>query len=124
FAQLRVALSHFFEQTHIFDSDDRLVGKGLQQRDLFVGKWLYLSAADSNDADRITFPYQRRSKHGPVTALRRVALGIIRRDFQEVVDVNGLPVKGGTTEYCISIERPFSPDGTSFRRSMRGGNPK
>ena len=35
-AQFRVALLDFFEQPHILDSDDRLIGEGFEQSDLFL----------------------------------------------------------------------------------------
>src|SRR5262249_3819805 len=38
--QLTRALLRHLEQTRVLDGDDRLVGKGLQQFDMRVGKWL------------------------------------------------------------------------------------
>ena len=36
FAQFRITLLQFLEQPHVFDSDDRLVGKGFEKRDLLL----------------------------------------------------------------------------------------
>ena len=41
-AQFRVALLQFFEQPHVLDGDDRLVGEGFEQCDLLVGKRMNL----------------------------------------------------------------------------------
>ncbi len=37
-AQFRIALAEFLEQSHVLDGDHRLVGEGLEQRDLLVGE--------------------------------------------------------------------------------------
>ena len=41
-AQFCVALSEFFEQAHILDSDNGLVGEGFEESYLFFGKRLHL----------------------------------------------------------------------------------
>src|SRR5262245_22549860 len=40
FGEVSVAFLQFFEQPHIFDSDDSLVSKCLDQFHLSLGKWL------------------------------------------------------------------------------------
>ena len=37
-AQFGVALAEFLEQPHVLDGDHRLVGEGLEKRDLLVGE--------------------------------------------------------------------------------------
>ena len=61
FAQFRVALLQFFEQPHVLDGDDRLIGKGFEQRDLLFGKRPNFRAANMNDPNRITLAQQWRS---------------------------------------------------------------
>ena len=51
-AQFRVALLDLFEQPHILDGDDGLVGEGFEQRDLLVGEGPHLRAAYMNRSDR------------------------------------------------------------------------
>ena len=54
-AQFRVALAEFLEQAHVFDSDHRLVGEGLEKCDLLFGERPHLAAANDDDADGIPF---------------------------------------------------------------------
>ena len=35
----RLSSCKFPEQSHVLDSDDRLVGEGFQESDLFIGEW-------------------------------------------------------------------------------------
>ena len=55
----------FFEQTDVFDGDDRLIGEGLEQRDLLVGERPKLRTTDQNAPMAHPFPQQRRRKNGP-----------------------------------------------------------
>ena len=59
-AQFRVALLEFLEQPHVLDGDDRLVGEGLQQRDLLLGERTDLQSANMNHPDGDAFAQQRR----------------------------------------------------------------
>src|SRR3990172_8794430 len=43
----------FLEQADVLDGDDRLVGEGLQQRDLGVGEWPCLHSRDDDRPDGI-----------------------------------------------------------------------
>ena len=87
------------EQPHIFDGDDRLIGEGLQQRDLVGCERSSLTARYGNRADRLAIPQhghgQCRSKptHARTIADLRTWIGqrvrnIDRRPFQ-----NGAPAK-------------------------------
>ena len=51
-AQFGLALADFVEQPGILDRDHRLVGEGLDQRDLLVGERLDMVAQQRDDADR------------------------------------------------------------------------
>ena len=55
-AQFCVALLDLFKQADVFDRDDRLIGEGFEQSDLFVGERSNLCTPQSNDSDSNTFP--------------------------------------------------------------------
>src|SRR5262245_51883967 len=55
-AQLCVAFLYLMEQAHVFYSDNRLRGKGLQQRHLLVSEGLHLRATDVDHPDGHPFP--------------------------------------------------------------------
>ena len=48
------------EQPRVLDRDHRLVGEGLEQRDLLVGEGLGVIATDEDRADASAFPEHRR----------------------------------------------------------------
>jgi hypothetical protein len=49
--QLMILLLQLFEQAHILDRDDGLVGKGLEKRDFIVGEWPRLRTPDSDHTE-------------------------------------------------------------------------
>ena len=64
-AQFRVALAEFLEQADVLDSDDGLIGEGLEQRDLFVRERTDFGAANRDRANGNALAQQRRSKNSP-----------------------------------------------------------
>src|SRR5262245_60505960 len=50
--QLACPRLQFLKQPHVLDGDDRLVGKGFEQRDLIISERTDLLAADRNNPDR------------------------------------------------------------------------
>src|SRR5262245_29006656 len=52
FAQFGITLLQFFEEANVLDSNDRLVGEGCYQLDLFICKRFDLSPKDDDNADR------------------------------------------------------------------------
>ena len=57
-----LALQRFLrllEQTHVLDRDDRLVGEGLKQLNVVVGKQAGLAARDADRANGIAVAQQR-----------------------------------------------------------------
>ena len=80
FAQFRVALLKLLEQPHIFDGDNCLVSKGLEKRDLLVGKRFDLCAPNYDNSDRDVFTKQRCGKYGPSPSLHSSSPGL-RREF-------------------------------------------
>ena len=66
-AQFCIALLQFFEQPHVLDGDDGLVGEGFQQSDLLLREWADCGAPDQNNADRTPFSQQRGDQYGSNT---------------------------------------------------------
>ena len=87
----------FLEQADVLDGDDRLVGEGLEQRDLLFCRRDGLPCGESESPRRNTFAQQRRGKYGPSTiavassGLRELGFDLCR----EVMHVNCLPVNDG-----------------------------
>ncbi len=61
-AKLLGACLHLVEQPHVLDGDHRLVGEGLDQFDLLVGKWSDDSAEQVEHTNRSSFAQQRHSE--------------------------------------------------------------
>jgi hypothetical protein len=61
-----------FEQPHVFDRDHRLVGEGLDKRDLLVAERSDLHSPYQNDSNGGTLAQQRRRKRGPMALGFRV----------------------------------------------------
>ena len=64
-AQFCVALLEFFEQPHVLDRDDGLIGEGFEQSDLLVSERSNLCAANHDRTDGNSLTQQRRGKYGP-----------------------------------------------------------
>src|SRR5436853_476128 len=60
FTQVFRARLHLFEQPHVLDRDDSLVGEGLKQLDMMVGKRAGLCARDADLPDRHAIAHQGR----------------------------------------------------------------
>ena len=58
-----VAFLQFFEQPHILDRDDSLVGKGLEQSYLLFGEGKDFRSADYNSSNGDALSKQRRREH-------------------------------------------------------------
>src|SRR6185437_9133690 len=68
-AQFCVAFLYLFEQAHVLDRNDGLVGKGLKKFDLTISERADLHSTNRNRADRDAFAEQRRGQHSPKTEL-------------------------------------------------------
>ena len=73
-AQFRVALLQFLEQSDVLDGDDRLVGKGFEQRDLLSVKGR-TSVGEWQSHRWNPFAQQRCGKHG-ASAVLAAAIGV------------------------------------------------
>ena len=71
FTQVFRARLHLFEQPHVLDRDDSLVGEGLKQLDMMVGKRAGLCARDADLPDRHAIAHQGRKQHAAITAQTR-----------------------------------------------------
>ena len=93
FGKIAVALLQFLEQPHVLDGDDRLIGEGFQQRDLFVRKRTDFRAANMNRPNRNTFAQQRRRQNGPTAILDMPSdVGKLRWRGEKIRDMHHLPV--------------------------------
>ena len=57
------SLIQFFEQPHVLDGDDRLVGEGLEKGNLLIGKRLDSFSADVDRTDSDSFAHQGHGQH-------------------------------------------------------------
>src|SRR5262249_21523054 len=79
FAQLLRARLHLVEQPHILDRDHRLVGEGLDQLDLLVGKRPHGFAYYVEHTNRIPLAQERHTEHcAKAASLLRLSQGIFR----------------------------------------------
>jgi hypothetical protein len=63
-SDLSITGLQFFEQPHVLDGDNRLVGKGLEKLDLGFRECARLRAVDYDCADRFAFADRRYGEHG------------------------------------------------------------
>src|SRR5262249_15775048 len=92
-----VLLLQLREQPHVLDGDDRLVGEGLQKRDLLVRERDRLSATEQDHTDRRSLSQQGNAERRPLTGLsgERASLGILLRFPLEIGHGNSLPLEHG-----------------------------
>src|SRR5262249_31349335 len=63
--ELAVARLKLFEQPHVLNGNNRLVGEGLEQADLFLGEWAHLKSSNDDRSDRRLLASERNSHDGP-----------------------------------------------------------
>ena len=80
--QLRALPLDRIDQARVRDRDRRLVGEGLDERDVVVGERLRFTADEDDDADQVVLDHDRHAEHRSVV-LRRAAIGV----FRVVMDV-------------------------------------
>src|SRR5262249_41442009 len=97
-AQFRIALLDFLEEPHILDGDDRLVGEGFEEFDLFFSKRSNFLAADCDHSDRNTLSQQWRTKCSshPRNWLSGLIVGELRQLCCNVMNVYRLAVDHGS----------------------------
>ena len=65
FREVAVARPQFLEQAHVLDGDHRLIGEGLEQRDVRVGERPGLFTRDGNGPDRATVSQHGHGQYAP-----------------------------------------------------------
>src|SRR5215831_5903631 len=77
--QVTVARLQLFEQTHILDGDNRLIGEGRYQLDLLLGERLDFISVQTENTDKDSFSEHWDSQDRPIAAnllkLGRLVLG-------------------------------------------------
>src|SRR5262249_1579206 len=91
---------HLVEQSSVLDGDHRLVGEGLQQFNLSVGKWTHLGATQGNCPDGFASTNKRDGQYGVVakTPGGRTSLWIFIRLRLHIGEVNRLSVEDCTRD--------------------------
>src|SRR5262249_29662789 len=69
FTEIARARLHLVEQPYVLDRNHRLVGEGLDQLDLFVGKWSHDRAVHDEHTNRSSLPQERHTEHCAKAAL-------------------------------------------------------
>src|SRR5262249_5239104 len=95
------------EQPHVLDGDHGLVGEGLQELNLLVGKGTNLLASNQDPPDGVALSKQRHGKHGSMA--EAVLEGLANRKFggglcREVVKMDGLAVGNRSARRRAAIE--------------------
>jgi hypothetical protein len=94
-----------FEQPHVFDRDHRLVGEGLEKRDLSVVERPDLHSPYQDDSNRGALAQQRRRKCRAMAFLfcvdgaHRVLTGL----GGEIMDMNRPAIACGPPDHRVSV---------------------
>src|SRR6266481_9145131 len=92
-------------QAHVFDGDHRLVGEGLDKRDLFVGEWSDLPPPDQNCSNGGA-PAQQRCRERGAMALafcESAAHPVLALLYSEIMDMNGPTIACGSSVHRVSV---------------------
>ena len=116
--ELAVARLQLGEQAHVLDGDDRLVGEGLEERDLLVGEGPDLGSADPDHAERDTVAQERHGERRLDAVPGRGRLGVLRQSLREVPDMNRLAVDHRAAHQVS----PSQPAHRGHRRRPEGGD--
>jgi hypothetical protein len=104
-----ILLLQFREQPDVLNGDDRLVGEGLEERNLPVAEGTHLLASDKDRPDRHAFTQQGSSQSRPraLSDLRRPRtweLSVDRR--RQVMDVDDLPIEHCAARHVVPSQCP------------------
>ena len=113
--ELAALVLDLVEQAHVLDRDHRLVGEGLQQRDLLVGERPHFRAGNRIAADTPCPPARSGTASAPQLPDSRAARAIgelVERGGPQVLDVHGptgrgprgpiVDAPGSTATCCVS----------------------
>ena len=109
----RVAGLQLREEPRVLDRDHRLVGEGLEQRDLSRAEGPHIGPVDRDGADRPAVAKQGDAERGPglLTADGRGDLRILGLDFGEKVgQVDGPCLEDGPARHGLGRDRPRLAD--------------
>ena len=98
FAQVVCARLHLLKQPHILDCDHRLVGEGLNQLDLLVGKRLDGDPRQYQNTDRLSLAQHRHAERGALHHHSGRPQICQPRFGLDVRNVDGFFVKHGTAD--------------------------
>ena len=126
FASSRVRGFDAFEQPHVLDGDDRLVGERRHQVDLALGKRVNPAPCQPDDADRLAFAHERHADHRANPSDLGVLLLLVEWIGPCVVDPNDSAVHGGTADDRSRPRhnRRLSLDFQISRRNKAGRRPR
>src|SRR5262249_44909958 len=99
-AQFCVALPEFLEQPNVFNRDDGLVGKSLEESDLLIGERTNFGPQHPQRSDSRPLPQQRRKRHAavPIALLHRLGLWEFRLyGLCHISDYDG-----GSVQHCAT----------------------
>ena len=108
FREIVGASAQLVEQAGVLDGDHRLIGKALEQRDLFLVKRLDLRASNSNDPDGNPFTQQWGGEYGPNAGNLppRLEIGKLSVDLCGLVmHVDGLAIDDRPGRWSPASER-------------------
>ena len=93
----------FFEQPHVLNGNDGLIGKSFYESDLFFGKWINFLSTNKNRSNRNTFPHERYGKLSAITFSPNSGLKDFRklsRGYrQQILNMDRLTLENGSARY-------------------------
>src|SRR5205823_11141006 len=101
------------EQAGVLNRDDRLVGEGLEERDLFLRKWPDVVAPDDNRTNALSFPNHRRNDsrlHAHCRSAQRDTGGHVRIVRDVRIMQNGA-ASDRTLSAALSLAERIAVDG-------------
>jgi hypothetical protein len=108
FSEVVIPRLQLLEQPHILDGDHRLVGEGLEERNLLVREGAYLLTSDQDPPNSYALTEQWYREHGPMveSALERSADRKFALTFRgEIVDMDGSSVRDRSPRRRAAIAR-------------------
>ena len=106
--QVAVPSLQLVEQPHVLDGDHRLIGEGLEERDLVVGESAGVAAGHRDPPNRIVVPEQRHHNNAsPTTDTSGAATASGSRDRCGIGDIERRAIANGLGVYPPGVERPW-----------------
>src|SRR5262245_3589523 len=96
------------KQSHVFNSDHRLVGEGFEEGDLLIGERSHLGTANHNSSNRNILSEQRRSNYRMSACNLLNVRGVRELRFKlcrQVMYVHCFPVEHSSSSGCSTRDR-------------------